>query len=103
MSALRHWDGQRIDLDAAVIMPDHVHAIFRITDGSTLGQILHSVKSFSSNEINKLLSRSGPLWLDESFDHIIRHGNEWEEKAEYVRQNPVKKGLAERPEVYHWL
>src|SRR5437867_3714880 len=103
MSALRHWDGQRIDLDAAVIMPDHVHAIFRITDGSTLGQILHSVKSFSSNEINKLLSRSGPLWLDESSDHIIRHGNEWEEKAEYVRQNPVKKGLAERPEVYHWL
>ncbi len=103
MSAIRHWDGQRIDLDAAVIMPDHAHAIFRIMDGSTLSQILHSVKSFSSNEINKLLSRSGPFWLDESFDHIIRNGNEWEEKTEYIRQNPVKKRLADEAAAYRWL
>jgi len=28
---------------------------------------------------------------DESFDHVIRHA-ELEEKLEYVRQNPVKRG-----------
>ncbi|MGH9351165.1 MAG: REP-associated tyrosine transposase, partial [Terriglobia bacterium] len=103
MSALRHWDGKRIDMDIGVIMPDHVHAIFRIVDGSPLSGILHSIKSYSANQINKRLGRSGGFWLDESFDHIIRNGDEWEEKAEYVRQNPVKEGLAEGPEAYRWL
>ncbi len=103
LAAIRHWDGERIALDAAVVMPDHVHSIFRITDGSSLGDILHSIKSFSANRINKRLGRQGPLWLDENFDHIIRHEAEWEEKREYIRQNSVTKGLATRPEEYKWL
>ncbi len=103
LSCLRHWDGKRIDLDAAVVLPDHVHALFRITDDSALGEILHSVKSFSSNQINKLLARSGAFWLDENFDHIIRHGQEWEEKCEYIRENPVKKELSKTPEEYPFL
>jgi REP element-mobilizing transposase RayT len=100
---MRHWEGKRIDLDAAVVMPDHGHAILRITDGSTLSSILHSIKSFSSKRINRVLGRKGPLWLDESFDHIIRNETEWEEKIEYIRQNPVKKELAVRPDDYRWL
>jgi adenine-specific DNA methylase len=103
LAAITHWDGDRIALDAAVVMPDHVHAIFRITDGSSLGDILHSIKSFSAKRINKRLGRQGPLWLDENFDHIIRHEAEWEEKREYIRQNSVTKGLATRPEEYKWL
>jgi REP element-mobilizing transposase RayT len=42
-SAIQYWNGARIDLDAAVVMPDHAHAIFRIIDGSELGSILHSI------------------------------------------------------------
>ncbi len=103
LSAVRHWDGKRIDLDAAVVMPDHVHAIFRIVDGSALGEILHTIKSFSAKQISKLLGRGGSLWLDERFDHIVRHEVEWEEKIEYIRQNPVKRGLASTPDGYRWL
>lgn len=84
-------------------MPDHAHAIFRITDGSALGDILHSVKSFSAKGVNSLLGRQGPLWLDENFDHIIRHEAEWHEKRGYILQNPVTKGLVARPEEYKWL
>jgi adenine-specific DNA methylase/REP element-mobilizing transposase RayT len=103
LAAIRHWDGKRIDLDAAVVMPEHVHAIFRIVDGSSLSEILHSIKSYSSNQINKLLGRKGALWLDESFDHVVRNGMEWEEKAQYIWQNPVTKELVRRPEEYPWL
>ena len=115
LSSVAYWNGKKIDLDAAVVMPDHVHMIFRIVgqtsslssdsqDGRpTLSSILHSIKSYSANEVNKILKRKGPLWLDESFDHIIRHGEEWEEKVEYVQQNAVKKGLAKKPEDYKWL
>lgn len=114
LSAVTHWNGKKIDLDAAVVMPDHVHMIFRIVGQAsslsdrqdtdpTLSSILHSIKSYSANEVNKLLKRKGTLWLDESFDHIIRHGEEWEEKVEYIRQNAVKKGLAGKAEDYRWL
>jgi len=103
LSAIRHWDGSRIALDAAVVMPDHAHLMFRILDGSRLGQLLHSIKSFSANKINALLGRSGAFWLDENFDHIVRDGAEWEEKFQYIRQNPVKKGLADSPDAYPYL
>ncbi|MFZ5928397.1 MAG: REP-associated tyrosine transposase [Acidobacteriota bacterium] len=103
LSAVRHWDGKRIDLDAAVVMPDHVHAIFRILDGSGLSEILHSIKSFSAKQANWMLGRTGPFWQDESFDHVVRNEAEWQEKIEYVLQNPVKRGLAGSPEEYRFL
>lgn len=116
LSAVTHWHGKRMDLDAAVVMPDHVHMIFRLMVNQapslsgdrqdacpTLSRILHSIKSDSANQVNELLKRNGTVWLDESFDHIIRSGDEWEEKVEYIRQNPVKRGLAGKPEEYKWL
>jgi len=102
LSAIRHWDGQRIELDAAVVMPDHAHAVFRVLDGSDLSAILHSIKSFSASAVNRLAHTSCNLWLDESFDHIIRHLQEWEEKVAYVRENPVKRGLVKHWEDYPW-
>ena len=87
MSAIRHWHGLRLDVDAAVVMPDHVHLIFRIPGGLSLSAVLQSLKGYSARAINALLGRKGPFWLDESFDHIIRHEQEWEEKnCVYTRE-----------------
>jgi REP element-mobilizing transposase RayT len=36
-----------IDLEAAVVMPDHVHFIARLRTG-TLSGLMHSLKSFTS-------------------------------------------------------
>lgn len=40
------WACDRInlELDAAVVMPDHAHAIFRLYDGSTRSQVLQRIK-----------------------------------------------------------
>jgi REP element-mobilizing transposase RayT len=92
MSTIRHWDGIRSDLDAAVVMPDHVHLIFRILGRLSLSAVLHSVKGYSARLINTLLARKGPFWLDESFDHVIRQEHEWEEKIGYIRDNPPSAG-----------
>jgi len=85
MSTIRHWDRIRFDLDAAVVMPDHVHLICRVLGERSLSAVLHSVKGYSARLLNKLLARKGPFWQDESFDHIIRHEQEWEEKIGYIR------------------
>lgn len=91
--ALLHFDGLRYDLAAWVVMPNHVHAIICPAAGWTLSQILHSWKSFTAKKINELLSQRGTLWMDESFDHIIRDKGSLERFVRYIRLNPVKAGL----------
>jgi len=103
LSALRYWDSRRIELDAAVVMPNHVHAIFRVIDNSELSAILYSIKSYSANAVNRFMGANGSLWLDESFDHVIRHEDEWHEKIAYVRNNPVKAGLVTNWNDYPWI
>jgi hypothetical protein len=68
-----------------------------------LAEITHRVKSFSVHEINRRLGRAGPIWQDERFDRVVRDEGEFLEKWQYIRNNPVKGGLAERPEDYPWL
>jgi REP element-mobilizing transposase RayT len=103
MAAIRHWDSIRIELNAAVVMPNHVHLIFRLLRGLSLGAVLQSIKGYSARSINALRARKGPLWLDESFDHVIRHRQELEEKTEYIRQNPITRGLTTSWHEYRWL
>jgi REP element-mobilizing transposase RayT len=98
----------RIHLHAAVVMPDHVHVLLsplRDQDGwpFPLIDILQCLKSATAHRINKLLRISGPVWEEESFDHVLRSDESLKEKCEYIRQNPVEAGLVERPEDYRWL
>ena len=108
LDALRYWDGQKWTVYAAVVMPDHVHVLAQPLpqgEGKTfdLGEILHSVKSFSAHRINRMRERHGSVWQDERYDRIVRDDKEFQEKWEYIRNNPVKNGLCQRPEDYLWL
>ena len=89
-------------------MPDHVHLLFtalRDTDGWTfaLPEILRAIKGSSARSINRLGERTGPVWQDESFDHVLRGGESLRRTVEYIRQNPVRTGLVEKPEDYQWF
>ncbi len=100
--------GKRVNLLAVVVMPDHVHLLLtplRNPDGwpYPLVDILQCLKSTTAHRINKLLHRSGPVWQDESLDHVLRSDESLKEKCEYIRQNPVRRGLVKRPEDYRWL
>jgi REP element-mobilizing transposase RayT len=108
---LRHclYDhGTRAAIHAVVIMPDHVHLLLtalRDADGHlySLVEILQAIKSASAHSLNRVLGRSGPVWQEESFDHVLRSVESFEEKLEYIRQNPVRAGLVKRAEDYRWL
>jgi len=86
-------------------MPDHVHLLLHPKEQEagvwwSLPGILHSIKSFTANELNKLLKRTGTVWQDESFDRIVRDEDEFLEKWNYIRNNPVKRGLCPTPETW---
>ena len=95
-------------LHCVVVMPDHVHLLFRpLRDNNgwafPLVDIMQCMKGATAHRVNKLLQRSGPVWQEESFDHVLRSHESLKEKAEYIRQNPVRRGLVKRPEDYRWL
>ena len=69
----------------------------------SLAQIMHSIKSYSANRIQRLLNRKGSIWQDENYDRIIRDEGEYLEKLNYIVNNPLKAGLVEKPEDYRWL
>ena len=103
-----HDDGEKMQLHTAVVMPEHVHLLLtplRDAEGwpFSLGEILKLVKGTSARSVNKLLDRTGPIWQDESFDHVLRSEESLQQKIEYLRQNPVRRGLARKPEDYRWL
>jgi REP-associated tyrosine transposase len=97
-----------IDLHAAVIMPDHAHLIFaplRDSEGwlFCLPEIMRLIKGRSAHRVNQLLGRTGPLWQDEFFDHVLRGNESLAQKVEYVCENPVRARLARTADAYPWL
>jgi carbamoylphosphate synthase large subunit/REP element-mobilizing transposase RayT len=92
-SALRHFNGTRYYLDAFVVMPNHVHALVQPLPGHTLKDAVRSWKTFTARQINKNLARSGTLWMQESFDRIVRDWDSLVRCRQYIARNPEKAGL----------
>lgn len=94
-------------LHALVVMPDHVHFLATIFDDKIGNQIpiytiLGDIKSASVHRLNKKLNRTGKIWVNESFDRMLRSG-EFDGCVEYIKMNPVCKGLVKNPDDYEWL
>ncbi|MDZ4868227.1 MAG: transposase [Alphaproteobacteria bacterium] len=96
--ALLHFDGERYRLHAWVIMPNHVHVVATPLGDWTLADIVHSWKSFTATQANRILEREGAFWAREYFDRYIRDEAHFTNAVSYVAMNPVKAGLCKRPE-----
>ena len=81
-------------------MPDHVHLFVAFpSDGIALPDWINSLRTV----IGKRLLRLGiykPHWQEVFFDHLLRSGESYSQKWEYVRMNPVRAGLSETPEAW---
>jgi REP element-mobilizing transposase RayT len=93
--AVTHFDESRYLLFAWSVMPNHVHVVLKAHE--RIDRILHSWKSLSAKEANKLLNRQGTFWQEDYFDHTIRDPREFEETIRYVADNPAKAGLTDWP------
>jgi REP element-mobilizing transposase RayT len=82
-------------LHAWVIMPNHMHILLRPLEGYSLSEIVHSCKSYTSTQANKVLNRTGKFWFPEGFDRFIRDYDHFEKAFNYIERNPVKAGLCE--------
>ncbi len=100
--AIFFYHGKKYNVISWCIMPNHVHVLIEVMKNISLSSILHSWRSFSSNEINKVLNRSGRLWMPEYFDRFIRDNEHFNNVVNYIHNNPVKAGLVKEAREYKW-
>jgi REP element-mobilizing transposase RayT len=95
VDALGHFDGKQYRLWAWCVMPNHVHVVVELRTGQSVAKILHSWKSYTAKEANKLLHRTGGFWQREYYDHLVRNERQLSAYIRYVQDNPRKAGLRE--------
>ena len=89
-----HWCEKqgKIVLDAAVVMPDHLHFVMSLHSGS-LAQLMQSLKGYTAYKINELLIKKGTFWQQHYHDHAVRQDEDLNEVVLYTLYNPVRAGL----------
>lgn len=86
-----------------MIMPDHVHFFASPTPEAKLRGQWHKVwKGVTARQLAKGLQAITPIWQEDTFDHILRSRDSYEEKWNYVRENPVRAGLCTASEDWPW-
>jgi REP element-mobilizing transposase RayT len=95
--ALRHFHMLRYRLLAWCVMPNHVHAVMQPLAPATLSTILHSWKSFTTNQAQQRFGIEGVFWQREYYDHLIRSEEALWRIITYVAENPLKAHLEQWP------
>ncbi len=88
-------------LHSYAVMPNHVHIL--ITPFVPLPKLTKSLKSITAKRANEMLMRTGrPFWQEESYDRLIRDGQEFLRIQRYIEWNPVRAGLVSETRDYPW-
>jgi REP-associated tyrosine transposase len=85
-----------------VLMPDHWHALIWPRSPLSISRVIQDIKYVSSRRLNRARGSAGTLWQHQFWDRIVRHAKEFGERLAYMHMNPVRKGLANRPDDWRW-
>ena len=87
-----HYHG--IDLDAFIVMPNHVHGIIILADESArrhaIPEIVRGFKTFSARRVNERAGKSGVLWQRGYYEHVIRNEKALDRIRAYIANNPAR-------------
>lgn len=116
-----HFHGDRYQLHAWCVMPNHVHVLFQPMNGWTMSKIVSSWKSYTGRRISAYAKRNGMpdglsaklgrgepssvpnrAWHREYWDRYIRDHAHYMNVVKYIHENPVKSGLVAKAEEWRW-
>src|ERR1700704_2199933 len=87
-----HYHG--IDLDAFIVMPNHVHGTIILADESArrhaIPEIVRGFKTFSARRVNERAGKSGVLWQRGYYEHVIRNEKALARIRHYIANNPAQ-------------
>jgi putative transposase len=102
LDAIRWLHGSgRFFVDAAVVMPDHLHMAGQLGEG-TLANVMHTLKGFSARQIARVCIET-PVWQKGYYDHALRDDDDYRIRIQYLIDNPVRAGLVQRARDYPFL
>ena len=80
-----------------VVMPEHVHLLVNEPRRALLSRAIQALKLSVS-----LRSRERPFWQAHYYDFNVSAHEKFVEKLRYIHRNPVRRGLAAKPEDWKW-
>lgn len=115
------------EIDAAVLLPDHLHVLMRpaeCVDYSALWRLIKTLFTrrllsdrdgasrctlpVAENRASRCILKDGrrrgeaSVWQRRFFEHTIRDQEDWGRHVDYIHWNPVKHGLVARPQDWKW-
>jgi putative transposase len=102
ITAILHYrDTDAYLLHEFVVMPNHLHLLLTPGPTTSLEKAVQLIKGGSSFQISKQRGHNMEIWQQGFHDWTIRDLGDWQTRAEYIRMNPVRARLTDKPE--DWL
>jgi putative transposase len=98
IDTLYHYRPSAYLLQEFVIMPNHIHVL--ITPQTSLEKAVQFIKGGFSYRAKKELGSNMEVWQKGFQDHRIRDVDDYALHVSYIRNNPVKERLCQRPEEF---
>ena len=97
------------DIEAIVILPDHIHMIIRPKISTEYSKIIRHIKRSFVYGLSQEIKEQSKLeishakygrghagvWQERFYEHTIRDEKDWLEKMEYIKINPIKHNYVE--------
>ena len=83
-----------------VLMPNHVHILMTVPSEMSLEKAMQLIKGSFSFRAKRELGFSGEVWQRGYSDVRVLDDQSFQQHREYIENNPVKAGLAKRPDEY---
>jgi putative transposase len=85
-----------------VVMPEHFHLLITEPDVGDPSVVMKVIKERFTKQLHHGGVRTGPIWQKRFYDFNVSTSKKRIEKLRYMHRNPVKRGLAEKPEDWEW-
>ena len=91
----------RFSIDAIVVLPDHIHAIWTLPQGDGNFQVRwrlikasfsHGMPRGETISASRLRKRERGIWQRRYWEHTLRDEADFARHADYIHFNPVKHG-----------
>lgn len=91
----------RYELRAWVVMPNHVHVLFKV-GAVSMAEIVGAWKKHTGRLANKLLGKRGAFWAEDYFDTYMRDTEHEAKTVRYIENNLTKAKLVLDPKAWPW-
>ncbi|MBS0581936.1 MAG: transposase [Proteobacteria bacterium] len=93
------------DIDAIVVLPEHLHTIWTLPEGDTdfstrwslikarFSRVIEPEEQISASRLRR---RERGIWQRRYYEHVIRDEADFSRHVDYIHWNPVKHGWVER-------